>query len=551
MKMSAGVKEHYLHFDNDFSPEIIEFATNTALESSKYLFVTTIKNQQYGYCTHCNVELPTHLPKLSDRAIAEREMCGCPAALYMGEEYERKKHGEKAICPNCKSECIVRYAGLGHSNLRDCAYFVYYEKSKLDSNILVARGIHAVRYYGNGYKNVQTELETEVHYSFEYKKMGKMIKPISEPWGHNHIGFSKTIHSWANRHGYNTYFCYSRKSIKNAVKNTPFAWIGWENYDYNDMVEYFDLFSRYPVIEYLNKLGYKQLVTEKLETKTISKGAINWNGKTIEGVFRLTKEEYNIVKQYKINVTSSFLNLTKSVKERELNLTIPEISDLSHIIPSYSNMDNELSSINKTFGEYLNFKDAFRYCMKQNNKNMSTYNSVYSITSAWRDYVSECKKLNMDISDMRVLFPNDLHKAHQNTTDQIRYEVDKALTEKIVSRLPTMTRFYITSDKYLIRPAESAFEIVNEGRELHHCVGRYAKDYADGKTCILFIRKVEEPDKPFYTVEVNGREVVQVRGLQNCAPKDEMLLAFIKRFTKEAVALKKSNRRQTKNKIPA
>jgi hypothetical protein len=87
MKMSSGVKEHLLHFDEGFSPEIVDYATNKALGSSKYMFVTTIKNQQYGYCTHCNTESPTHLPRLSDKEKDEMEMCGCAAAMFMGEEY--------------------------------------------------------------------------------------------------------------------------------------------------------------------------------------------------------------------------------------------------------------------------------------------------------------------------------------------------------------------------------------------------------------------------------------------------------------------------------
>jgi hypothetical protein len=545
MKMSAEVKKHLLHFDNGFSPEIIEFATNEALKSSKYLIVTTIKNQQYGYCTHCNVESPTHLPKLSDRAIAEREMCGCPAAMYMGEEYERKKHGEKVICPNCKSKCTVRYSGLGHSNLRDYAYFVYYEKSRINPQIIVARGINTSRYYGKSYKNVETILNTEVYYTFEYKKMGKMIKPISTSWNDPyHLGFAKTVHSPQNPY---TYCCCSRDSIAKAVKDTAFAWSGWENYDYKGMAEYFDLISRYPVIEYLNKLGFKKIVSEKLETGSVANGVINWHGKSIESVFRLTKEEFNILKQNKIEITSNFLNVMNTCKNRQLDLTLLEIADLSSIVSS----DNDFDRIVATFEKYFNFKEAFKYCMKQKRKNPTNYSNTYRITNDWTDYVSECKKLNMDISDMRVLFPNDLHKAHQNTTKQIRYEVDKALTEKIIARLPELSHLYVSSEMYFIRPAENSFEIVNEGRELQHCVGRYAKDHAEGKTCILFIRKAEEPDKPFFTAEVKDSEIVQVRGYENHSPEDEMLLAFIEKFKKEALAVKKPKKRQIKNKIPA
>ena len=156
--------------------------------------------------------------------------------------------------------------------------------------------------------------------------------------------------------------------------------------------------------------------------------------------------------------------------------------------------------------------------------------------------MDECKKLDMDTSDMRVLFPNDLFKAHQNTTAQIRYAEDKALTEKIAARLPDLAHLYYQSGQLLIRPAESSLEIVEEGKALSHCVGRYAKDHAEGRTCILFIRKIEDPDKPFFTVEVKENRIVQVRGFENHTPDEEGLDAvveFVASFTEQAL---KSNR---------
>ncbi len=545
MKMNTGVKEHFLHFDQGCNPEIMDFATNVVLKESKYIFLTRIKKQQYGYCTHCNTEFPTHLPKLTDRAIAEREMCGCPAAMFMGEEYQSKKHGDKMECPNCSSICTVRYAGLGHSNLRDCAYFVYYEKSRLNPKMIVARGFYATRYYGKTYKKVKTELKTEVYYTFEYKKIGKMIKPICESWNRGyHWGFSKSVHNWYNNHPYLPCCC-SRDSIKEAVKDTPFAWSGWESVDHKDMVEFFDLYSRYPVTEYLCKLGYAAILSEKLERGAVSYNAINWKGKTIESVFRLSKDELRIVKQNNIEINSWFLHLAKHCKERLLALSLQEVSSLSKLISGLGEIDNLIS----TFGKYMSFGEALKYCIKQQNKSR-TYRSLNSLLSDWRDYVAECKKLDMDTSDMRILFPNDLLRAHLNTSQQIRYAVDKDLTEKIISRLPDIVHLYYHNENFLIRPAESSFEIVEEGRMLGHCVGRYAKDHAEGKTDILFIRRAAEPDKSFFTVEVKENKIVQVRGFHNHDPEDETLLTFIEDF-KKLLAKKVSKIKKDKSKIPA
>lgn len=57
---------------------------------------------------------------------------------------------------------------------------------------------------------------------------------------------------------------------------------------------------------------------------------------------------------------------------------------------------------------------------------------------------------------------------------------------------------------------------------LHHCVGSYTERVADGKCVILFLRKCSDESKPFYTIEVHGQEVVQVRGMGNCGMTPEV-----------------------------
>ena len=68
-------------------------------------------------------------------------------------------------------------------------------------------------------------------------------------------------------------------------------------------------------------------------------------------------------------------------------------------------------------------------------------------------------------------------------------------------------------------------EIIAEGNALHHCVGGYVERVAKKECVILFLRRCEEVDKPFYTVEVRNRKAVQVRGMQNADMTPE-----VKRF---------------------
>lgn len=49
---------------------------------------------------------------------------------------------------------------------------------------------------------------------------------------------------------------------------------------------------------------------------------------------------------------------------------------------------------------------------------------------------------------------------------------------------------------------KQANDLVDEGKALHHCVGGYIDSVAEGRSLIVFVRRVEEPKKPYVTVEV-------------------------------------------------
>ena len=77
-------------------------------------------------------------------------------------------------------------------------------------------------------------------------------------------------------------------------------------------------------------------------------------------------------------------------------------------------------------------------------------------------------------------------------------------------------------------------ELLAEGQQLRHCVGTYADRVARRESIILFLRLAENPDRPFFTMEIKNKRCVQVRGLCNCEPTPEVR-AFVKRFEEEVL----------------
>ena len=111
--------------------------------------------------------------------------------------------------------------------------------------------------------------------------------------------------------------------------------------------------------------------------------------------------------------------------------------------------------------------------------------------------------------------------------DQVRKDM-----EDIFKKNAEVDAFAITGKGLMLIVPRAADEIKGEGETLHHCVGNYVERVANGETMILFVRKTEAPEEPYYTMEWNGNEVVQCRGFKNCDMTPEVR-AFAQVFEKK------------------
>lgn len=141
-----------------------------------------------------------------------------------------------------------------------------------------------------------------------------------------------------------------------------------------------------------------------------------------------------------------------------------------------------------------------------------------------RDYWDMAEKLEMDLDSDQVRYPKDLKAAHDRAVERYNRQKDQLVQEGFERRRKELEKFAWERDGILIRPCASQTELRQEGRSLSHCVASYAQDHAMGKTAILFIRRSAEPDKPWYTLELDEKalSVRQNRGKCNCARTEEV-----------------------------
>lgn len=494
----------FAHFPKGVSEAIEDYVTNDILLHSRYIFTRRVGSFQYGYCTHCQQE-------------------------YMTDEY--LKPATKATCKKCQSVCTVKASGLSRKHLSDAAYIVYYEKSLVSKNAIIARGIYVERDYTGDYYRVQTQYKPKYLYLFEPgNSEAYFLSGYHGGWAKD----DKVRSCWQGySYSFNKHCCF--ESILTAVAGTPFQYSTWEHYTdlYNDpdMIKFFDLYCKSPCVEFLTKAGMRYFVSAKI-TGNVTYGAINWKGIKAQEVLKLNGQQIREIRTFGGELHPLTLRLQQVIAKDGSKLSLTELQEIAK---KYSGCFEDLKKVLK----YTSLRKAINYLEKQSaiEKENKRDSGPMAVARTWRDYIADCTELELDLMSDQILFPRKLHEAHQHTLKQVKDKSDELLNAKILKRSENLLKNWFERDGLLIRPAASATELIAEGKALEHCVGRYIDEYSKGKTDLYLVRKVSRPDKPFYTMEVQQGRVVQCRGLKNCAMTKEVR-EFVDAFVEERLIKK-------------
>jgi len=125
-----------------------------------------------------------------------------------------------------------------------------------------------------------------------------------------------------------------------------------------------------------------------------------------------------------------------------------------------------------------------------------------------------------------------LEKAHSKASAQIKYKKNKELEDKWNKRHEKMVKKYeFAALGYKIVIPQRAADLIAEGAAMSNCVGGYMGKMASGSTDIMFIRKNEDLEKSFVTMEVCKNVIIQVRAKYN-KNIDEDTEKFVELFKK-------------------
>ena len=166
----------------------------------------------------------------------------------------------------------------------------------------------------------------------------------------------------------------------------------------------------------------------------------------------------------------------------------------------------------------------------------------------WQDYMAMAQRLHIDTSDEIIYRVRKLRQRHDELVIQCEAGSLELQAEKMAEKYPNVDgicrelqkKYTYAEEEYMVVAPENIFAIIKEGRMLHHCVGndgsgeRYYERMERRESFILFLRRTDEPEDPYYTLEIEPDGTVrQKRTLFDRQHEDiEQATDFLRRWQK-------------------
>lgn len=451
-----------------------------------------------------------------------RAVCSC-----CGERYTIAggRHREESVCRRCGARVVM----IGDwYNMQLAEVDTITVCHKVDGQLLIRTGklrrtfLGAKKQYSYDDTALVLYLSNGKIYSYWYGQCGFG----GYDWHRERIGYPKRSSGWVYDHNLREVFGERYYNVDlTALANTkgPIC-----------MVDLLDELKANPAAEYLYKLGLYRLAAKGVETADTDKPdfghllGINPQYKQMYKDLDVDCAEHRIIAAAKGYVHAEDVQAMRDLlRSRDAN-----------------NWYDSNAVVRLVRREPLG--KVMRYIAKQvdgmGGAVPGTRRDRAGHCTTWlRDYWEMCDELQIDMSNKSVRWPRDLKAEHDRLAvrvDEVRHAAEEARHRKEMLRVmrEVYPRIRIPdSQTYTAALPTCRADFVREGQSLNHCVGRmgYYESHCRGQRLIVFIRRCEEPDKPYYTMEmdVEERRIIQLYGYgDKAAPKE--VRAYAERLVK-------------------
>lgn len=478
--------------------------------------------------------------------------CFCTACNRSYTADSTLHHKTWEICPYCHTTATAAAAGYSQKDKTETINFVIFKKHRT-KDIVYAICINAGKRYNGDYRNWfnkvriygvdffrQPDLECDLHKIYVFKpsecnvyrrqyaylngkysyKYTRIKKKVSRPFTATMYKSTDTI--MLNREVLpHTHLRYYAAALPVSTEN--------------HLVEWLNLCSLYPIAEIAAKSESKtiqRIVQNKLCYDMSHRDLVNWKAKKPKDFLKITLNELRDFEQSSI-VAYSLQTLEVYARHKKKGEKLPfEVCQFEVVL--------EESSLFNLIKNYIDIKKLWEYRRRQQK------NKTWRGERTYLDYLHHAQMCDYDLTQKNILYPRDIQQAHDDAVANwqiVQAEKEKEKAEAEAKKYGYPERYKKLCKKFafeygelmIVVPAKAS-DIITEGKVLQHCVGGYASDHIKGQTTILFLRHISEPDKPYYTIEVNEKKkyIVQCHGFMNewKSKKAEEVKAFEKEFAK-------------------
>ena len=453
----------------------------------------------------------------------------CGARFSQDTPYSRSN----VECPECGISTGRESRLVVGSTCEDVGVF-----SMLDENTLLLRA-----------GKVDCTYDEKFMPTYDRQEMYRAIielNPGSDPKVHFRVneGYRKNVVCVKKKNYASGKFQYSIKQIEYLGELDALKYTGLREFiDYkvqksaysrsipiSDIIHYIRLQSMYPIIEQLCKRGFVSTLEDEIHhrvnyDKTLS---LDLSQKKISDVVGLPER---LIKIYLKDYDShSRLEMFKALYKLDPNVREEDIAWLE----LYGVQSTQVADVLQE-----SQMSIMRLCEYLEHVRINQCFEPKSAITDWRDYLHAAKTIEVDLTDNKARYPSSLKREHDRAVAKQKLVLDAKKDEFFQAETERYGRLYsYKTDEYMIVPPKDMKGLFEEGRKLNHCVGSYSDRIVEGKTCIMFIRKTEEPDKPYFTIEINQSNsyVVQLRansnrGINHSTEKE--LVKFLKEWSKK------------------
>ncbi|MDR1701988.1 MAG: PcfJ domain-containing protein [Sporomusaceae bacterium] len=491
------------HFQQDpITKDLQQFVRKNAFKNN-YIFIRQ-KGDTAGYCSFCQKDVPL-------------------------KNFQSIRHNEEKHCPCCRKKFTVKHVWRGVKSIADTAYVYHFARSVKDKQMITCQTFYVSRFWNGDI--FALAYSPSCYYVFSGEG-GKMM--YNDHYNQKYI-LTKSVYiknpTGAFDFEWKGEIIANFNSLSRAIRGTVFQHCAWEKYTNLEghILLYLVLFSKYPQVEYLSKRGLSGFIAAYLLKHRHAVNLLNWRGKTMGKVLGFEPDKREL--RYATNLAGDKLSDWIVLRQNGCPVLLPDM-DAYNWLDRYSlTLLNEISKI-------ISLTKLLSYQKRLEKRGELSANFLRD----YLDYLRECHELNFDLTRKEILCPDKLLEKHRQNQKLISQKRNQKLDEKIKERYPKLAQKYeyVSKDFCTLVP-QDAGDFVFEGGRLEHCVANYAERYAKGTTDIVFLRKVAEPDVPYYTMEIHNGNILQCRGMKNSAPGTEINI-FLDEF-KEYCSQKKAKKR--------